>query len=71
VIDERTKETWFEADVYRIAGEVALKSPQRWSRQRRRNEPRAQGAASAVVGGVGCVNGLLDAPEQATFGLGF
>ena len=25
---ERTKETWFEADVYRIAGEVALKSPQ-------------------------------------------
>ena len=25
---ETTKETWFEADVYRIAGEVALKSPQ-------------------------------------------
>jgi predicted ATPase len=25
---ERTKETWFEADVYRIAGEIALKSPQ-------------------------------------------
>ena len=25
---ESTKETWFEADVYRIAGEVALKSPQ-------------------------------------------
>ena len=25
---ERTNETWFEADVYRIAGEVALKSPQ-------------------------------------------
>ena len=25
---ERTKETWFEADVYRIAGEVALKSQQ-------------------------------------------
>jgi predicted ATPase len=25
---ERTKETWFEADVYRIAGEVVLKSPQ-------------------------------------------
>ena len=25
---ERTKETWFEADVYRIAGEVALKSRQ-------------------------------------------
>ena len=25
---ERTGETWFEADVYRIAGEVALKSPQ-------------------------------------------
>ena len=23
---ERTKKTWFEADVYRIAGEVALKS---------------------------------------------
>jgi predicted ATPase len=26
---ERTKETWFEADVCRIAGEVALKSPRR------------------------------------------
>jgi predicted ATPase len=25
---EGTKETWFEADVYRIAGEIALKSPQ-------------------------------------------
>src|SRR5262249_4822324 len=25
---ERTKETWFEADVYRIAGEVALQGPQ-------------------------------------------
>jgi predicted ATPase len=25
---ERTKETWFEADVHRIAGEVALRSPQ-------------------------------------------
>src|SRR5262249_2671845 len=25
---ERTRETWFEADVYRIAGEVVLKSPQ-------------------------------------------
>jgi predicted ATPase len=25
---ERTKETWFEADVHRIAGELALKSPQ-------------------------------------------
>ena len=25
---ERTKETWFEADVHRIAGEIALKSPQ-------------------------------------------
>ena len=25
---ERTGETWFEAEVYRIAGEVALKSPQ-------------------------------------------
>ena len=25
---ERTKETWFEADVHRMAGEVALKSPQ-------------------------------------------
>jgi predicted ATPase len=24
---ERTKETWFEADVYRIAGEIALKAP--------------------------------------------
>ena len=25
---ERTKETWFEAHVHRIAGEIALKSPQ-------------------------------------------
>ena len=25
---ERTKETWFEAYVHRIAGEIALKSPQ-------------------------------------------
>ena len=25
---ERTKETWFEADVHRIAGDLALKSPQ-------------------------------------------
>ena len=25
---ETTKETWFEADVHRIAGEVALKSPE-------------------------------------------
>ena len=25
---ETTKEKWFEADVHRIAGEVALKSPQ-------------------------------------------
>jgi predicted ATPase len=25
---ETTKETWFEAEVYRVAGEVALKSPQ-------------------------------------------
>ena len=25
---ERTGETWFEADVYRIAGEVALEGPQ-------------------------------------------
>ena len=25
---ERTGETWFEADVYRIAGEVALRGPQ-------------------------------------------
>jgi predicted ATPase len=25
---ERTRETWFEADVYRIGGEVVLKSPQ-------------------------------------------
>ena len=24
----RTKETWFEANVHRIAGEIALKSPQ-------------------------------------------
>ena len=25
---ETTKETWFEADVHRIAGEIALKSPE-------------------------------------------
>jgi predicted ATPase len=25
---ETTKETWFEAELYRIAGEIALKSPQ-------------------------------------------
>ena len=25
---ERTRERWFEADVHRIAGEIALKSPQ-------------------------------------------
>ena len=25
---ERTKETWFESDVHRIAGEITLKSPQ-------------------------------------------
>ena len=27
MVIERTKETWFEAHVHRIAGEVALKSP--------------------------------------------
>jgi tetratricopeptide (TPR) repeat protein len=27
IVVERTKETWFEADVYRIAGEIALKAP--------------------------------------------
>ena len=26
---ERTKETWIKAEVYRVAGEVALKSPER------------------------------------------
>ena len=26
---ETTKETWYEAEVYRVAGEIALKSPER------------------------------------------